>query len=57
MCEYAKYDSEDNKPSVMMCTVTGMLCTLCVLGNAQTYMMQKQNENLNKGVDKSDTKR
>lgn len=50
MCEYAKYKNEVGKPSVMMCMVTGTLCTLCVLGNAQTYKMQKQKAN--KGVDK-----
>ena len=50
MCEYAKYKNEVGKPPVMVCTVTGTLCTLCVLGNAQTYMMQKQK--VNKGVDK-----
>lgn len=34
-----------------MCTVTDTLCTFCVRGNAQTYLMQKQKET-NKGVDK-----
>lgn len=48
MCEYAKYKNEVDKSSVMTCTVTGTLCTLCVLGNAQTYIMQKQKAN--KGV-------
>lgn len=51
VCEYAKYDSRSNKPLVLMCTVTDTLCTFCVRGNAQTYLMQKQKET-NKGVDK-----
>ena len=44
MCEYAKVVNEGNKPSVTMCEVTRTLCTMCVMGNAQTYLMQKQSE-------------
>ena len=45
MCEYAI--AEENKP--FMCEYTKKLCTLCVLGNADTYNKAKENEdNANK---------
>ena len=43
MCEYAI--AEENKP--FMCEYTKKLCTLCVLGNADTYNKAKEKDSEN----------
>ena len=46
MCEYQKINPGDEK-FLTICTVDNMFCTLCVLGNAETYNEAKQKEKRN----------
>lgn len=43
MCEYARFNPDEEK-GLPICTVDNKLCTLCVLGKANTYKKAKEKE-------------
>ena len=45
MCEYLMAKEDEN--SLLKCSVTGDLCTLCILGNANCYNSAKESEKAN----------
>lgn len=45
MCEYLMAKEDEN--SLLKCSVTGDLCTLCILGNALWYNQAKESEKAN----------